>query len=62
MVCGIDHIPMAKMVVLLVLFTLFLSFNSNKVGCKRIYREDHMELKRQLKLLNKLAKKTIQAR
>ncbi|KAK9985102.1 hypothetical protein SO802_034627 [Lithocarpus litseifolius] len=53
---------MAKMVVLLVLFTLFLSFSTNEVGCKRIYREDHMELKRQLKHLNKLAKKTIRTK
>ncbi|XP_075641980.1 uncharacterized protein LOC142613496 [Castanea sativa] len=36
--------------------------NSNEVGCKRIYREDHMDLKRQLKFLNKLAKKTIQTK
>ncbi|XP_065638286.1 protein neprosin [Quercus suber] len=53
---------MAKMVVLLVLFTLFLSFSTNEVGCKRIYREDHMGLKRQLKLSNKLAKKTIRTK
>ncbi|KAM3686560.1 hypothetical protein ACB098_10G010800 [Castanea mollissima] len=35
---------------------------SNDVGCKRIYREDHMELKRQHKLLNKLVKKTIKTK
>ncbi|XP_075641954.1 protein neprosin-like [Castanea sativa] len=53
---------MARRIVLLVLFTLFLSFSSNDVGCKRIYREDHMELKRQHELLNKLVKKTIQTK
>lgn len=58
----VDHMPMARRFVLLVLFTLFLSFSSNDVGCKRIYREDHLELKRQHKLLNKLAKKTIRVR
>ncbi|XP_075641984.1 protein neprosin-like [Castanea sativa] len=44
----VDHIPMAR--------------SSNDVGCKRIYREDHLELKRQHKLLNKLAKKTIRTK
>ncbi|XP_075641964.1 protein neprosin-like [Castanea sativa] len=53
---------MAKMVVLLVLFTFFLSFINKEVGCKRIYREDHMELKRQPKLLHKFAKKTIRTK
>ncbi|KAK7839459.1 hypothetical protein CFP56_018020 [Quercus suber] len=36
--------------------------STNEVGCKRIYREDHMGLKRQLKLSNKLAKKTIRTK
>ena len=59
---GIDQVPMDKRVVLLVLFTLFLSFSCNGVGGRSLYRDEHMELKKQLKLLNKSVEETIRVR
>ena len=59
---GIDQVPMDKRVVPLALFALFLSFSCNGVGGRSLYKDEHMELKKQLKLLNKSVEETIRVR
>ena len=59
---GIDQVPMDKRVLQLILFRLFLSFSCNGVGGRSLYRDEHMELKKQLKLLNKSVEETIRVK